>query len=106
LQSWDITENNSENNIIANQILRIMAAKDYVIVTGWQNAYLAKKKKPTKKGPQTMSMDRRPITEGEMIGLFEFYLRKWCEEHHEDTVVITNSDGKKIFEATLLDKEE
>ena len=53
------------------------------------------------------SQDRRPITEGEMIGLFEFYLRKWCEEHPgEDTVVITNDDGKKIFEATLLDKEE
>ena len=84
-----------------------MAAKDYVIVTGWQNAYLAKKKKPTKKGPQTMSQDRRPITEGEMIGLFEFYLRKWVEDHPgEDTVVITNSDGKKIFEATLLDKGE
>ena len=84
-----------------------MAATDYVIVTGWQNAYLTKKKKPTKKGPQTMSMDRRPITEGEMIGLFEFYLRKWCEEHEgEDTVVITNSDGKKIFEAKLLDKVE
>jgi hypothetical protein len=83
-----------------------MAAKDYVIVTGWQNAYLAKKK-PTKKWPQTMSMDRRPITEGEMIGLFEFYLRKWVEDHPgEDTVVITNSDGKKIFEATLLDKDE
>lgn len=87
--------------------IEVMAAKDYVIVKGWQNAYLAKKKKPTKNGPQTMSMDRRPITEGEMIGLFEFYLRKWCEEHEgEDTVVITNSDGKKIFEATLLDKEE
>ena len=32
-----------------------MAATDYVIVTGWMNAYLTKKKKPTKKGPQTMS---------------------------------------------------
>ena len=83
-----------------------MAATDYVIVTGWMNAYLARKKKPTKKGPQTMSQDRRPITEGEMIGLFEFYLRHWCEDHGEDTVVITNSDGKKIFEATLLDKED
>ena len=83
-----------------------MAATDYVIVTGWMNAYLARKKKPTKKGPQTMSQDRRPITEGEMIGLFEFYLRNWCEEHGEATVVITNSDGKKIFEATLLDKDE
>lgn len=47
-----------------------MAATDYVIVTGWQNAYLAKKKNHTKKGPQTMSMDLRPITEGEIIGLF------------------------------------
>lgn len=84
-----------------------MAATDYIIVTGWQNAYLAKKKKPTKRGPQTMSTDRRPIEDSEMIGLFEFYLRKWCEEHEgEDTVVISDANGKKIFEATLLDKEE
>jgi uncharacterized protein VirK/YbjX len=83
-----------------------MAAKDYIIVTGWANAYLARKKKPTKRGPQTMSEDRRPITESEMIGLFEFYLRNWYDEHGEDTLVITNSDGKRIFEATLLDKEE
>ena len=84
-----------------------MAAKDYIIVSGWRNAYLTKKKKPTKKGLQVMSQDRRPITDGEMIGLFEFYLRKWCEDHPgEATVVITNSDGKKIFEATLLDKED
>ena len=82
-----------------------MAAKDYVIVTGWRNAYLTKKKKPTKKGLQVMSRDRRPITDGEMIGLFEFYLRKWCDETGKDTVVITNSDGKEVFEATLLDKE-
>ena len=54
-----------------------------------------------------MSQDRRPITEGEILGLFEFYLRQWCEDHPgEDTVVITNSDGKNIFEAKLLDKEE
>lgn len=83
-----------------------MAAKDYIIVTGWANAYLARKKKPTKRGSQTMSEDRRPITDGEMIGLFEFYLRRWCEEHHENTVVITDKDGKEIFEARLLDKED
>ena len=54
-----------------------------------------------------MSEDRRPITDGEIIGLFEFYLRQWCEEHKgEDTVVVTNSEGKKIFEARLLDKDE
>lgn len=86
----------------------IMAATDYVIVEGCLGTlYLARKKKPTKKGPQTMSLDRRPITEGEMIGCFEHYLRQWCEKHHEDTVVITNHNtGKPIFEAKLLDKEE
>ena len=36
-----------------------MAATDYVIATGWMNAYLTRKKKPTKNGPQTMSNDRR-----------------------------------------------
>lgn len=82
-----------------------MAAQDYEIVTGWANAYLAKKKKQTKKGPQIMSQDRRVIEDNEIIGLFEFYLRNWCEENDKDTVVITNGDGKKIFEATLLDKE-
>lgn len=79
-----------------------MAAKDYIIVTGWMNAYLAKKKAPTKKGPQTMSMDRRVIEDSEIIGLFEFYLRNWCMEHGEDTIVISRGK-KKILEAKLLD---
>ena len=61
--------------------------------------------KPTKRGPQTMSDDRRPITDDEIIELFEFYLRKGCKEHGEDSVVISKN-GKKIFKATLLDKEE
>ena len=43
-----------------------MAAQDYEIVTGWKNAYLAKKKKPTKKGPQIMSTDRRVIEDSEI----------------------------------------
>lgn len=82
-----------------------MAATDYVIVEGFMNCYLARKKKPTKKKIQTMSEDRRPITEGEIIGLFEFFLRNWCSGHDKDTVVITNN-GKEIFSATLIDKEE
>ena len=82
-----------------------MAATDYVIVTGWANAYIARKKKPAKKGMQTMSSDRRPITDDEIIGLFEFYLRNWCEENGDDTLVIKKGE-KVIFEATLLDKEE
>ena len=83
-----------------------MAATDYEIVEGCLGIlYLAKKKKPTKKGVQTISEDRRPITKSEMIGCFEHYLRQWCKENNDDTLVIIKG-GKKIFEATLLDKEE
>jgi hypothetical protein len=80
-----------------------MAATDYDIVTGWMNAYLTKKKKSNSK---TMSQDRRIITDNEIIGLFEFYLRKWYENKGEETVVIKDSNGNKIFEATLYDKED
>lgn len=83
-----------------------MAAKDYEFAIGWTNVYLAKKKKPAKKGPQIMSQDRRVITEDEIIGLFEFLLRKWYDGHEgEDTMFIKDDDGKLIFKATLLDKE-
>lgn len=83
-----------------------MAAKDYEICVGWRNAYFTKKTKVLKNGAVKMSMDRRPITAGEIVGLFEFYLRNWCEEHEgEYTVVITNDEGKEVFEAILLDKK-
>ena len=55
-----------------------MAAKDYVFVTGWRDAYLAKKKKSNS---PMMSIDRRIIKDNEILGLFEFYLRKYCSEH-------------------------
>ena len=80
-----------------------MAAKDYVFVTGWLDAYLAKKK--TSNSPM-MSTDRRVIKDNEIIGLFEFYLRKWCSEHEKSTVVITKPDGTRLFVATLLDRKE
>lgn len=80
-----------------------MAATDYEIVTGWFNPYLAKKKKSKSK---TMSQDRRIITDNEILGLFEFYLRRWCSINRKNTVVITNKSGKKLFEATLIDKEK
>lgn len=77
-----------------------MAAKDYVIVTGLSNAFLAKKKKSNS---PTMSVDRRIIEDNEILGLFEFYLRKWSSEHKKSTVVITKPDGTPLFDATLLD---
>lgn len=82
-----------------------MAATDNEIVSGWFNPYLAKKKK-TKSKTKTMSQDRRIITDNEILGLFEFYLRRWCSINRKNTVVITNKSGKKLFEATLIDKEE
>ena len=83
-----------------------MAAKDYEIVTGWANVYLSKKKKSTKRGAQTMSQDRRPITDGEILGSFEFYLRKWCERNKGETTMYVKKNGKEIYKATLIDKTE
>ena len=77
-----------------------MAAKDYVFVTGMVTPYLAKKTK----GP-AMSQDRRMVMDNEIIGLFEFYLRNWCETNKQDTITITDGKGKKLFQATLLDKD-
>lgn len=76
-----------------------MAAKDYVFVTSMVAPYLAKKTKG-----QVMSQDRRPIEDNEILGLFEFYLRKWCDENKNDTMTICDGKGKMLFEAKLLDK--
>lgn len=76
-----------------------MAAKDYVFVTGWLNVYLAKKIN----SKNIMSQDRRIVTDNEIIGLFEHYLRKYCEENKCNICEITDAEGKKIFSAELLD---
>ena len=76
-----------------------MAAKDYVFQAGWMNVYLAKKTK----SKTTMSQDRRVVDDNEILALFEFYLRKWSEDNKGKTLVITNQDGTKVFEAKLLD---
>lgn len=76
-----------------------MAAKDYVFVTGLVTPYLAKKTKG-----HVMSQDRRTVEDNEILGLFEFYLHKWYEESKKDTVTICDGQGKKLFEAKLLDK--
>lgn len=48
-----------------------MAAKNYDIVCGWQNAYIAKHTES-----EIMSTDRRPISEGEIMMLIDFALGK------------------------------
>ncbi len=76
-----------------------MAAKDYEFVGGMSNVYLAKKTKGN-----CMSSDRRIVTDNEIIGMFEFYLRKWVEKNGDKTVTITSSHGDPVFEATLISK--
>lgn len=52
-----------------------------------------------------MSSDRRVVTDNEIIGMFEFYLRKWSENNGgQKTVTLTSSEGEPVFEATLLSK--
>ena len=73
-----------------------MAAIDYLLAADKHNLYLCNIE---------MIHDRRIITESEIIEAFGFYLRKWCAEHEGDnTVVVTNSDGKRVFIATLIGK--
>ena len=53
-----------------------MAAKDYDIVCGWQNAYIAKRTKTNE-----MSDDRKLITEGEIMMLIDFALVKFLSDN-------------------------
>ena len=78
-----------------------MSAKDYTIVEGCLGTpYLAKKTKSDK----LMSQDRRSITDSEIIGLFENYLRRFCVKNKSSRVEITDGDGNKIFTARIVGK--
>lgn len=78
-----------------------MSAKDYMIVEGCLGTpYLAKKTKSNK----LMSQDRRPVTDNEIIGLFENFLKRFCIENKSDTLEIADSDGSKIFTASIVGK--
>ena len=75
-----------------------MAAKDYefypAALTG--QVYLAKKTKTP----------YRVVTDDEIIGLFEHYLRKFCARKGGDTINITDENGKILFTATLKDTDD
>lgn len=53
-----------------------MAAKNYDIVCGWRNAYIAKHTKTNE-----MSDDRKLITEGEIMMLIDFVLEKLLSDN-------------------------
>lgn len=54
-----------------------MAAKDYRICPSIFNAYIAK---ISKKNQNTMTSDRREITEGEILTLIDWWLDRKCDE--------------------------
>lgn len=78
-----------------------MAANDYEFVEGLVYAYLAKKTKSKK----LISQDRRVVTDNEILGLFEFYLRRRVKES-DCSEFVAKRDGKEVFKAELLDVEE
>ena len=83
-----------------------MSAKDYTFGAGWKDIYLTKKTKPRKDGLHIMSTDRRPLEEKEILYIFEYYLRQFCQEQDTDTLNVTGEVGKVIFQAILKDNEE
>ena len=83
-----------------------MSAMDYTFGAGWKDIYLTKKTKPRKDGLHIMSTDRRPLEEKEILYIFEYYLRQFCQEHNTDTLTVTGEGGKVIFQAILKDNEK
>lgn len=75
-----------------------MAAKDYRICCAMFNAYIAK---TSKRNPNIMLEDRREITEGEILFLIEWWLRRKLANSNSDTQIITQ-DGEPIIELKLL----
>lgn len=79
-----------------------MAAKDYRICCAMFNVYIAK---TSKRNPNIMLEDRREITEGEIMFLIEWWLRRKLANSNSDTQIITQ-DGEPIIELKLLNKNE
>ena len=69
-----------------------MSAKDYKICPAFANIYFAK---VSKKNPNLMLNDRRPIEEHEILGIIEWYVRNYCVGHKTDEISITKG-GKEI----------
>ena len=83
-----------------------MAAKDYKICCALFNAYIAK---VSKRNPNLMLEDRREITEGEILMLFDWYMENKCQdEEYKDGVVCFESHVQegKIIEIRLKDKPQ
>lgn len=65
------------------------------------NAYIAK---TSKRNPNLMLKDRREITEGEILQLIDWWLRRKLANSDNDIQTITQ-DGEPIIELKLLNKD-
>lgn len=74
-----------------------MSARDFKIVIGCLNAYIVSKLRG-----EDGSYDRRPISNKEILDLFEFFLRRYCEDNKTDSFSVLDPEGNVIFEARLL----
>lgn len=84
-----------------------MAAKDYKICCALFNAYIAK---TSKRNKNQMLEDRREITDGEILMLFDWYLDKFITETDDEKskgfAFDSNIHEGKRVKVTLIDKEE
>ena len=80
-----------------------MAAKDYKICPAMFNAYIAK---VSKRNPNQMTDDRRPIEEGEIMMLIDWYLDNELGEKYKSISFDSHArEGKKVV-LKYIDKEE
>lgn len=81
-----------------------MAAKDYKICCALFNAYIAKE---SKRDPNKMTDDRRPITEGEILMLIDWYLdNELGEKYKSFTFKSQTREDKKVRLEFIDDIEE
>lgn len=72
-----------------------MGANNYIFQSGFKNVYLAK----NNKNKNSMSSDRRIVSDDEIIGIFEFYLKRFCIDNKSKCLEIKDNDGNILFEA-------
>ena len=79
-----------------------MAAKDYKICPALFNAYIAK---VSKRNPNQMTDDRRPIEEGEIMMLIDWYLDKELgEKNNVLSYASAIREGKRVQLKFIDDK--
>lgn len=81
-----------------------MAAKDYKICPALFNAYIAK---VSKRNPNQMTNDRRPIEECEIMALIDWFLDNELGEKHKSISFESHErEGMKVKLTYIKDEDE